>query len=186
MSMPSVPGAYMGAEQANGLDPATAAKMERSLGIGDPVAEAASLERDRRAGEERAVAEVQAATEGVTLAEKIEFGGQWFRIGSKVGLMPLMKFAHAAKSQVDTSDMDALAAIYEILQDCIMAAVPPCGKCGPCTSNPPRMDQCPYADAGDWGRFERHAVDTHADAEELLPVVTQVIERLTARPTRRP
>jgi hypothetical protein len=99
--------------------------------------------------------------------------GARFRISDKVGLMPLMKFAHAANSGMDTSDMQALAAIYEMLRDCIYQGNGiPEGEDG--------------HDAGDWARFEEHATVTKADAEDVMPVVQQTIELLTARPTRPP
>lgn len=112
----------------------------------------------------------QAQSEGVTLPKDgtaldrrvsitVDDRQYAYRIADKVGLVPLMKFAHAASSGVDTGDMMALAAIYEMLQDCL--------------------------DPREWDRFLREMTAAKADAEELLPIVQQTIELLTARPTRR-
>lgn len=122
---------------------------------------------------------VQAMTEGVdvitdgrTLAKRVEFKGKEFRIADKVGLMPLMEFAYHANSGMDTGDMGALAAIYEMLQDCIS------------------QDQWTNPETGkpegptEWDRFKRHAKDVKADAEDLMDVVQKTIELLTARPTQ--
>ena len=109
---------------------------------------------------EAALTRVQAAVEGVPAPGKVELQGAWFRIAAKVGLMPLMKFAHAADSDIDTSDLGALSAVYDMLRDCI--------------------------DPADWAAFERHAIDVKAGADELLPVVQQAIEILAARPTPPP
>jgi len=109
---------------------------------------------------EREIAAVQAAVEGAAQAGKVELKGRWFKISDSVGLMPLMKFAHAASSGMDTSDMKALAATYEMLRDVI--------------------------DPGEWAGFEEWAVESKAGADDLLPVVQQSIELMTARPTGQP
>jgi hypothetical protein len=114
---------------------------------------------------------VQGLAEGADPDERIEFMGKWFRISHAIGLMPLMKFAAAADSNIDTADMAALAAIYAMLKDCIYEG------------NGKGEDEEGY-DAGDWGKFEAHAIATKAEAEDMLPVTQQVIEILTARPTR--
>lgn len=131
---------------------------------------------------EAAITAVQAAAEGsapdvqadkVTLARTVPFMGKRFRIADKIGLMPLLKFAHAASSGIDTSDMRALDALYEMLRDCIHPG------------NDLEPGQDGY-DPGDWDAFTEHAVKQKADADDLFPVVTAVIELLTARPTQPP
>ena len=110
---------------------------------------------------EHEVHEVQALVEGVVLGDRrITFLGGSYRVADKVGLMPLMKFAHAASSGLDTADMEALGAIYEMLRDCIHPE--------------------------DWARFEADAIVKKAEAEDLLPVVQQTIEVINARPTQPP
>lgn len=100
---------------------------------------------------------VDVITDGKKLARRVEFEGKEFGIADKVGLMPLMEFAYHANSGIDTSDMGALAAIYEMLKDCIHPE--------------------------EWDKFRAHAKEKKAGAEELMPVVQQTVELLTARPT---
>lgn len=94
------------------------------------------------------------------MSNHIEFHGEQFLIEDKVGLMPLLRFAHASKAGLDSSDMDGLAAMYDLLADCFPAA--------------------------DWERFQRAATAHKSDAEELFGIVKQVIEAMTERPTGRP
>jgi hypothetical protein len=132
---------------------------------------------------EAEVHELQATLTGAVTARTIEFKGQRFRIADKIGLMPLMRFAHAASQDLDTDDLEGLAAVYTMLRDCIHPGTPACGGCGACATDP---TSCPSYDPGDWRKFEAWATETKADGEELLPVVGQVIEILTARPTKGP
>ncbi|WP_328344785.1 hypothetical protein [Micromonospora sp. NBC_00421] len=109
------------------------------------------------------VHEIQARAEGVDVVgggQKVTFMGEDYRIADRVGLMPLMRFAVAARSGMESDDMEALAAMYSLIKDCI--------------------------DAPEWARFERDATDKKADQDDLLKVVTDVIQVLTARPTQRP
>jgi hypothetical protein len=96
----------------------------------------------------------------VDTRDKVSFMGAEFAIADKIGLMPVMKLAKAAKSGLDSADMEGLAAMHDMLEQCI-------------------------AD-DDWPRFEDHATKTHADHEELLQVVKDVTVILTGRPTSRP
>lgn len=101
---------------------------------------------------------VKTGTVGGKLDRSVEFLGKRFPIANKVGLMPLMEFAYYASSGADTSDMGSLVAIYEMLRDC-------------------------FADEKTFDEFRAHAKKMKADAEEMMPVVQQTIELLTARPT---
>jgi hypothetical protein len=103
--------------------------------------------------------QLQAMSEGVVLSDRVECMGGHYRIADKVGLMPLMKFSYMSK-RVDESDIEAMAAIYEMLKDCI------------------------HAD--DWPRFVNDMIEKKAEADDMLPVVSQTFELMTARPTRRP
>lgn len=104
--------------------------------------------------------ELQAMSEGVVVdAGRLEFLGESFRLGESVGLMPLMKFAHAANSGMDSDNLDGLAAMYALIRDTVHAE--------------------------DWDRFERHAIDKHAEGDELFAFVGKAIEAISARPTRR-
>jgi hypothetical protein len=107
--------------------------------------------------------QVQAAVEGVEIvgdARKVPFMGAEFRMADRIGLMPLMHLAVASKKGVDAADMEGLVAMYEVIRDCV--------------------------DVSEWPRFERHAVDMKAEADDLMKVVQHVIEAISARPTSPP
>lgn len=101
--------------------------------------------------------EIQALSEGVTLVDRVEVLGGHYRIKDKVGLMPLMKFAHVSK-KVDEEDLEALVCIFNMMKSCIHPT--------------------------DWERFETDMTEKDADMEDLMPVVAQTMELLAARPTR--
>jgi hypothetical protein len=138
---------------------------------------------------DRELAQVQGITSGVVEgsvvadpAATVEFMGKDFRISDKVGLMPLLKFSAAV--DFDISDPRALSAMYAMLKDCIYEGTPACGQCTACKDD--RESACPSFDAGDWKAFEDHATATKADADELMDVLTKVMEIITGRPTKPP
>lgn len=100
------------------------------------------------------------APEPVVDVRRVTFNGADFAIASKIGLMPLMRFAKIAKSGVDSADEEGLAAMYDLLKQCV-------------------------ADE-EWNRFEAHADATRADDEELMQVIKDVMAVLSERPTSRP
>lgn len=135
------------------------------------------------------VQQVQAVAEGVEPDDgRVEFLGARFRMSDRVGLMPLMKFSMTAKRGVQSDDLEGLAAMYALIRDCIDQTRPqkpvldehgqPVLKDG----RPVTEDDGP----SEWDRFEQHAIDIKAEAEDLFGVVSKVIEALSARPTRRP
>ena len=142
--------------------------------------------------DEHAAVQLQAATdpelsgEVISPARVITLAGEDFRVAEKVGLMPLLKFSHAANLRTD--DDRAYAAMYEILRDVILEAEDPCGQCAGCKAagDTAAARDCENADEGDWDRFQDHATRCKADAEELLDVVTQAIKIISARPTGSP
>lgn len=109
---------------------------------------------------------------------RVTLHGKEFRIAERVGLMPLLKFA--SSSDVDTADPRALSAMYALLRDCIYEGTPGCGECEQCEADNERA--CKSYDRGDWGEFEEHAMITKADAEDLLDVVSKVLEIVSGRP----
>ncbi|MDL4812820.1 hypothetical protein [Actinomadura opuntiae] len=133
-----------GTADAGAVPPGDAPEQPAGTDVQDP-------ERDAR--------EVQAMAEGVTLADRVECMGGWYRIKDKVGLMPLMRFAHVSK-KVDEDDLEALVCIYDMLRACIHPK--------------------------DWDRFVADMTEKDAEAEELMPVVARTMEILSARPTRQP
>jgi len=147
---------------------------------------------DSSAEIEISAAQVQARTDRELSGEVLRsdrivtLAGEDFRVAQKVGLMPLLKFSHAASLRTD--DEKALAALYEILRDVIYEGDEPCGECPGCLAagETATARDCAVADEGDWGRFQDHAVECKADGEELLDVVSQAIKIITARPTESP
>lgn len=91
---------------------------------------------------------------------RVEFMGGTYRISDRIGLMPLLKFAHAAASGVDSKSLEGMSAQYAMIRDCI--------------------------DSDDWPRFERDAIDKKAGPMELDKVTADVVTMLTARPTSPP
>lgn len=104
----------------------------------------------------------------------IEFHGQRYTVAGKVGLMPLMRFAHTARAGTDTKDMDGLAAMYDLLRQCIS------------TDQLGRDADGEPTGPTEWERFEQAAYDARSDGEELMGVVAEVLKLLTDRPTGRP
>jgi hypothetical protein len=120
----------------------------------------------RKAGVKRAAPpgpsthEVQAAAEGVELAEKVTLRGAEFRIADEVGVMGLLIFADLAVKGVSVYNVQALSAMYAVIKGCI------------------------YEE--EWPRFVQYAIDSGATAEELFGVVTDVIAIVSARPPGSP
>jgi hypothetical protein len=92
--------------------------------------------------------------------DTVEFAGDSFRMGEKIALMALMRFAKVAKSGTDADSLDGLTSMYELLEQCLHAE--------------------------DWERFQQKAVEVKADGDELMQVVSDVIATLSGRPTSRP
>ena len=129
-----------------------------------------------------AAAEVVVAGTVVTSDRTVEFLGRNFRIAEKVGLMPMLKFS--AHAELRTTDPGAMAAMYEMIRDCIYSGNPGCGECASCKADD--EEACAQYDPGDWNEFERHAIDTKAEADDLLDVITKTIELISGRPTEPP
>ena len=153
------------------------------------------------------IATIQAVVHGVPdRSGQLEFMGEWFRLPEKVGILPSAKFASAVRSDEDMSGLDALVAVYEMLQASIYAgadcscrkgwtgAWPDPDNEGELTGGAPDSAHSLVAehdrgctwDAGDWGRFERHANKMQADLDDLLPFANTVLEAVSARPTKLP
>ena len=133
---------------------------------------------------------LQAGIEGVPVnieSVPLTVGGKvvgHFRIAESVGLMPLLKFAHAASSGLTEDSMEGMSAMYAMIRDCIH----PGHECT-CNMKPGEgrrhIDGCEYVPS-DWDRFERTAIDSRAEGEDLMTVVETVMEVITARPTTPP
>src|SRR5215831_4442270 len=143
---------------------------------------------------ERAEAEAQAEFEGIALPAQVDLCGRRFPLRPKIARMPLLKFARAAVSGQDSSELDAMAAMYDVLRHCIDGGTPACGVCEACTGTgaegedgwrPPRPDRCPDYTASAWPDFEAWATECDADDSDLFMVVQQALEATASRPTSR-
>lgn len=81
-----------------------------------------------------------------------------FRIAPSIGLMPLLRFAHAAKAGLDTDDLEGMAALYDMISDCV------------------------HPD--DWPAFMSYATVAKSEDEELMEFVSAAMEVITARPRK--
>lgn len=90
----------------------------------------------------------------------LEAFGHEYEVAERVALMPMLRFAHLAKKGADSADMEAMAAMYDLLR-----AV--------------------FTDDA-WEQFQQDASDERADAEQLLGLVQKAITVISARPTSRP
>ena len=143
--------------------------------------------------------------DSITVTRSVELKGKRFRIADKIGAMPLLKFSMFA--DMDIQDPRALAAMYTLLRDCIDAGSPACGTCEQCNPEPcgqcrgcnpvdgraascwqntANETACKQFKRGDWAAFEEHAMESKADADELMNVVTSVMELISGRPTEPP
>jgi hypothetical protein len=135
--------------------------------------------------------DVQAAAEGVVeeSGDFIEFMGDRFRLARSIGLMPLMKFAHASESGLDTEDMRGMAALYAMIRDCVDQERPQQPVIDGATGEPMRDESgaVVMADAGmsEWDRFEKHSIDTKAEGEDFTDFINDAIKVISARPSRR-
>jgi hypothetical protein len=126
---------------------------------------------------------VQAAVEGAPeTGDVIAFMGEKFRIAESVGAMPMLAFAKASKSGLDTEDMAGMAAMYSMIRDVI--------------HRPKLYDEHgnrvvdevtgkPAHDESEWRRFEELATDEQADGEELMTFVSEAMAVISARPPKR-
>lgn len=133
--------------------------------------------------DEQAVREVQAVSEGVELTGKAEFFGKQYRLADRVGLMPMLKFAHVAASGLGADDFEGMSAMYMLIRDVIYRGEPACGECAECQKDSPDPQRCPYYDAGDWEAFEAAAIGEQAEGDDLLEFVGEAMAQITARPT---
>lgn len=79
-----------------------------------------------------------------------------FRIDMTVGSMPLLQFAHSAKSGLDSAQMDGLAAVYDLLHDVI------------------------HPD--DWDKFRARVAEHKLGQTDLMGIVTRVWSAVANRP----
>lgn len=153
-----------------------------ALGLGParhraaPEPESAAARRhhpDPTTHEVQALAELGPATAGVIDDERIEFIGESFRLATRPATMALLKFSNAADAGLDSMEVAGLAALYAVIRGCIL-------------DHDPNTRRPTEASLKEWARFERHADEVGADGDELMEFVTTAMERINARPQRRP
>jgi hypothetical protein len=130
---------------------------------------------------------IQMQAEGVVEAEgdRVELNGEWFRLADSVGLMPLMAYANSAKQGADSDDFEGLAAMYAMIRDTVDQTRP--AKLDPATGEQSRdvAGELEWDGPSEWMRFERHAIESKADGEDLMGFVGRAMEVLAARPRKR-
>lgn len=89
----------------------------------------------------------------------IEFAGQRFAVAESMGLMPLMRLAKLASGGADADEMASLAALYDVLEQCIAAS--------------------------DWQSFQDAATRSRADGEALQRAIGAAMHVMQERPTSR-
>lgn len=101
-----------------------------------------------------------AAAETNQEPDTFSFCGETFTVATKVGIIPLGRFAQAAASGLDTAEMDGLAALIDVVAGVVVD--------------------------DDRDRFLSVASKNRASADDLLPIVQAVMEAQSGRPTERP
>jgi hypothetical protein len=93
--------------------------------------------------------------------DTFDFEDQTFTIiDGQPSALPLMELADAVQSNAAENSFPALAAMYQMLQACIVP--------------------------DDWGRFRRTIMTAHADVDDVWPIVEAVYGVVSGRPTERP
>lgn len=90
----------------------------------------------------------------------VPFCGEEFQLSDSIGLMPLLKFAKVTKSGLDSSDLEGMVAIYDMLEQCFVPE--------------------------EWDRFQDVATKKRASAEALLAVIRKAGEVISSHPTGQP
>lgn len=124
----------------------------------DPDAQLADIQGQVAAAAPDSAMEPVALNGKTVPGRTVTLKGKPFKIAKKVGLMPMLKFS--AYADMDTQDPRALGAMYAMLRDVI--------------------------DKEEWRAFEDHAVDSKADADELLDVIGTAMQLIAGRPTEPP
>jgi hypothetical protein len=127
---------------------------------------------------------VQAAAEGVVAEpeeyDTVVFYGEKFRLAEKVSLMPMLAFANASKKGLDSDDMEGLAAMYALIRSVIHRPVLLDEHGARVVDENGRA----VRDETEWNRFESLAIDENADGDDIMGVVNQAMEIMSARPRK--
>jgi hypothetical protein len=110
-----------------------------------------------------------------TEPDTFKFYGETFAVADRVGAMPLLRFAAVADAGAQAEEMEGLAAMHELLRDCLVAE--------PITAE---VDGESKIVAHGWAHFQRVAASNKAEAEELMEVCGAIYQVVSGRPTRQP
>ncbi len=92
--------------------------------------------------------------------DTIVFYGETFTLSDEVGGMPLLDFAAAAEAGTDAAEMQGLAAMHQLLRDCLVPE--------------------------DWPRFHQLSIRQKVPTETLMEVCAAVYVAVSGRPTESP
>lgn len=107
--------------------------------------------------------------------DTFKFYGETFAVAERVGAMPLLRFAAVAEEGTQAEEMEGLAAMHELLRDCLIAE--------PITAE---VDGETKVIAHGWSHFQKVAASNKVDAEELMEVCGAIYQAVSGRPTQRP
>lgn len=116
--------------------------------------------------------------------DEFRFYGHSFGVAQEVGAMPLLRFAAIADAGTQADELAGLAAMYELLRDCLVPE--------PVEVATGRMVEVEGQMVAEmrtlhgWPKFQKVAADNKVDADELMRVCGAVYQAITGRPTRRP
>lgn len=108
----------------------------------------------------------------------LEFCGEKFKIADNVGAMALLEFAAAAKSGLDSSDLDGLAAMHSMIQDTLAEDE----FRDPTDKEKEAGVTEPILFNSEWDRFRRVAKKHKASVPLLFEVCTAIYGVLSNRP----
>lgn len=100
------------------------------------------------------------------------FHGERFALAPEIGTLPLMKFAAAADSGLDSDELAGLSAMYDLIRSCLVSEAVRDGEGNVLAEG--------------WPRFERVCIDQRVSTEDLFGLVTRLVQAMTGRPTRQP
>lgn len=104
------------------------------------------------------------------MSDTVDFCGADFRVGERVGLMPMMRYARVAKRMLERQKTGAASdGMDEIEQlDATLSL----------------LEQCVHPD--DWSRFEQVTTEHGVDQEGYMEFAGRVMALLANRPTGQP
>lgn len=133
-------------------------------------------------------ADVQARAEDAVVDiddGRIEFMGDRFRLADEVGIMPMLAFSFAADQGLDSNDLAGLSAMYALIRDTIDQSRPVKEDAEGQPLFEPDGVTPQWDGPSEWMRFERHAINSKADGDDLMEFIGRATKAIAARPTKR-